>query len=256
MALAVNRRRTWHPLNVDQELTAMGLALDRPHARRYQSTSCIVAPVIYGAELLGVLNFTDPVGAPCFDWTELESLVEGITHLLAAALQNVNAVESLEQMARTDGLTGLANYRAFEETISREVVRAKRYNLPLSLILMDVDQLKLVNDRYGHQAGDLLLREVGRRIKGAIRETDIAARQGGDEYSVILPNTPLLAAQQVTDRIEEAIHGARVRWLKHVFQSSVSMALTQYDGRSSVRDFVAEVDARLYRRKPDAHVAL
>jgi diguanylate cyclase (GGDEF)-like protein len=256
MAVAVNRRCTWHARNVDRELTAMGLSLDRPHTCRYQSNSCIVAPVVYGAELLGVLNFADPVDGPCFDWAELESLVEGITHLLAASLQSVSTIEALEQMARTDGLTGLANYRAFEETVAREVVRAKRYNLPLSLVLMDVDQLKLVNDRHGHQAGDLLLREVARRIKGAIRETDIAARQGGDEFSVILPNTPLPAARHVADRIEEAMNGAQVRWLEHVFQSSVSMAFAQYDGRSSVRDFVAEVDAHLYRRKSDAQLAL
>ncbi|UCG33046.1 MAG: GGDEF domain-containing protein, partial [Phycisphaerales bacterium] len=203
MAVAVNHRCAWHPRNVDQELTAMGLALDRRYAGRYETASCIVAPVVYGAELQGVLNFSDPLDGPHFDWTELGPLVEGLTHLLAATLQSVGTAETLEQMARTDGLTGLANYRAFEETIVREVVRAKRYNLPLSLILMDVDQLKLVNDRYGHQAGDLLLREVARRIKEAVRETDIAARQGGDEFSVILPNTPSPAAQQVADRIEE-----------------------------------------------------
>lgn len=256
MAVAVNRRSTWYARNVDQELTAMGLALDRPYARRYQTTSCIVAPVVFGAELLGVLNFADPADRPQFYRAELESLVEGITHLLAATLQSVGTVQALEQMARSDGLTGLANYRAFEETIAREVVRARRYNLPLSLILMDVDQLKLVNDRYGHQAGDLLLREVARRVKEAVRETDIAARQGGDEFSVILPNTPLPAAQQVADRVEAAMNGTHVRWLKHVFQSSVSMAFAQYDGRSSVSEFVAEVDARLYRRKPDAQIAL
>ena len=170
--------------------------------------------------------------------------------MLAATWQSVGAVGSLEQLARSDGLTGLANYRAFEETIAREVTRARRYGLPLSLIMMDVDHLKQVNDRLGHQAGDLLLREVARRLAGAVRETDIAARQGGDEFSVILPNTALPAAQQVVARVEEALNGARVRWLKQVFESSVSIAFGQYDGHSSASEFVEGVDARLYRRKP------
>ena len=120
---------------------------------------------------------------------------------------------------------------------------------------MDVDHLKQVNDRLGHQAGDLLLREVARRVAGTIRETDIAARQGGDEFSVILPNTSLPAVQQVVARIEEAVNGARVRWLRHVFESSVSIASGQYDGQGPVSDFVAEVDGRLYRRKPCAQLA-
>ena len=250
MAVAVNRRSTWYAEDVDRELTALGIAAPRPHAGHYPSGACIVAPIVYGAELLGVVNFADPVDGGAFDRRELEPLIEGLTHLLAATWQSVGAVGSLEQLARSDGLTGLANYRAFEETIAREVTRARRYGLPLSLIMMDVDHLKQVNDRLGHQAGDLLLREVARRLAGAVRETDIAARQGGDEFSVILPNTALPAAQQVIARVEEALNGARVRWLKQVFESSVSIAFGQYDGHSSASEFVDDVDARLYRRKP------
>ena len=254
-AVAVNRRAAWYTDDIDQALTALGIAIPRSHAERYESGSCIVAPIVYGAELLGVVNLADPINGGVFDRRELEPLVEGLIHLLAATWQNVGTVASLEQLARTDGLTGLANYRAFEETISREVTRARRYGLPLSLIVMDVDHLKQVNDRLGHQAGDLLLREVARRVAGAIRETDIAARQGGDEFSVILPNTSLPAVQQVVARIEEAVNGARVRWLRHVFESSVSIASGQYDGQGPVSDFVAEVDGRLYRRKPCAQLA-
>jgi diguanylate cyclase (GGDEF)-like protein len=256
ISLAVNRRQAWYAKDVTEALAELEIAHRRPHADRYETGSCIVAPVVYGAELLGVLNFADPIDGDVFERRKFEPLVEGLTHLLAATWQNVGTVESLEQLARTDGLTGLANFRAFEETITREVTRARRYGLPLSLILMDVDNLKQVNDRFGHPAGDLLLREVARRVSEAIRETDVAARQGGDEFSVVLPNTTLGATGQVAARIEEAVNGSQVQWLRHVFETSVSMAFGQYDGQSSVSGFVTEVDSRLYRSKSFARVAL
>lgn len=249
MALAVNRRRAWLATDVDRELTQMGLALERPFAKGYRTGSCMVVPVIYGAELLGVINFADPVRGRAFDRDRAEPLLDGIAHLLAAAWQNVSVVAGLEQQARTDGLSGLANFRAFEQTLTRETIRARRYGLPLSLILMDVNNLKQVNDRYGHPAGDLLLREVARRIAGAVRETDFPARHGGDEFSVILPSTDRVAAHQVVERVTQAVNGAAVHWLRHVFRTSVSIAFAEYDGESVPSRFVADVDALVYANK-------
>ena len=127
--------------------------------------------------------------------------------------------------------------------------RAERLGEPVSVAYLDVDGFKTVNDRYGHPAGDLLLREVGRRIAETVREIDLACRKSGDEFSVVLPNTDLTAARRVAIRLRDVLNGVDVRWLRHVFQTSVSLGVGQYDGESTAARFVTEVDGRLYDAK-------
>ncbi len=249
MAVAANRRALWIAPDLQRETSARSLQLELPYAANYASDSCIIAPIVSGAELLGVLNFAEPLDRRPFDPDRLGPLLEQLCHLLAASWQAVSTVENLEHLARTDPLTGLGNYRAFEDTLRTEVTRSRRHGLPLSLILLDVDGLKQVNDRCGHPAGDLLLRELGRRIRETVREIDVPTRQGGDEFAVILPNTALTAAQPVATRLDSAVNGVDVRWLRHVFQTSVSMGLGQYDGHSDPDVFMAGVDALLYAAK-------
>lgn len=122
------------------------------------------------------------------------------------ALQN-----RLEREATTDGLTGLANRRAFDETLEREWARAVRAETELSLILLDVDHFKPFNDRYGHPVGDACLRDVARAIQEVVRRPgDLAARYGGEEIAVILPRTPASGAAQVAEALRTAVQDLQV----------------------------------------------
>jgi diguanylate cyclase (GGDEF)-like protein len=119
------------------------------------------------------------------------------------SLADANA--KLEALATTDGMTGLANHRAFQGRLRTELARAERHEKPLSLLLLDVDHFKRYNDTYGHPAGDDVLCTVGRLMRGAVRETDLAARYGGEEFAVLLPDTDAETALLVAERIRAAV---------------------------------------------------
>lgn len=107
----------------------------------------------------------------------------------------------LSELAHTDGVTGLHNHRSFHDRLAHTLAEAQRYGTPLSVIMMDVDHFKKYNDRLGHPAGDVALREVARVIREHIRETDFAARYGGEEFAVGLPQTDIAGAEQLAERI-------------------------------------------------------
>lgn len=121
--------------------------------------------------------------------------------LVAPAIVEHEALELLEHRSVTDPLTGLFNRYHFDATMTREIARCRRYGAPLSLLLIDVDRLKLLNDRSGHHAGDQALMRVSAAIQQGLRGTDIAARLGGDEFAIILPDTDAVAGLIVATRI-------------------------------------------------------
>src|SRR3989454_6511003 len=121
--------------------------------------------------------------------------------LVSPTIVEHEALEVLEHRSVTDPLTGLFNRYHFDATMTREIARCRRYGVPLSLLLVDVDRLKLMNDRWGHHAGDQALGRVAVAIQKSLRGTDIAARLGGDEFAIILPDTDAVAALIVATRI-------------------------------------------------------
>jgi diguanylate cyclase (GGDEF)-like protein len=131
----------------------------------------------------------------------LDYLVNISRDLVAPTIVEHEVLEVLEHRSVTDGLTGLFNRYHFEATLKREVARCMRYGARLSLLLMDVDQLKAVNDRWGHQVGDRVLGRVAGAIRNSLRGADIAFRYGGDEFAVILPDTDAGAGRLVAERI-------------------------------------------------------
>jgi two-component system cell cycle response regulator len=132
-------------------------------------------------------------------------LVNTIARELGGALRVATLVEESRWMATTDALTGLLNRRAFLESTGREVARARRYNDQLSVILLDVDHFKNINDRRGHAAGDVVLTALGRLLSAAVRTCDIVARWGGEEFVLVLPSTGLEGAEQVAERVREQL---------------------------------------------------
>ncbi len=133
------------------------------------------------------------------DRWRIERAAEESRNQLAAA----NA--RLEELATTDGLTGLLNARAFHERLREECARARRFNRPLSLAVLDVDRFKSYNDEFGHPAGDEALKAVAATLRNQTREYDLAARQGGEEFALLLPNTALQEAETVAERARRAL---------------------------------------------------
>jgi len=121
--------------------------------------------------------------------------------LVAPTVIEREVLEVLERRSVTDPLTGLFNRYHFEAALKREVARCLRHGAKLSLLLLDVDQLKAVNDRWGHQVGDRVLGGVARAIQESLRGTDVASRYGGDEFAIILPDTDAPAGRIVAERI-------------------------------------------------------
>lgn len=134
---------------------------------------------------------------------DLEQLVAARTR----ALEEANA--RLGALATTDGLTGLKNRRAFEEQVTHLLEVARRTGRPLSLVVLDVDSFKAVNDTYGHQVGDVVLRGVASALRNVGRASDVIARVGGEEFAVAMPDTGLQAACQGAERIRRAVAAAR-----------------------------------------------
>jgi diguanylate cyclase (GGDEF)-like protein len=128
-------------------------------------------------------------------------LVSTIANILAMSLKNAQEYYCLKEMTVTDGLTGVYNHKGFKDFLQREFHRARRYKKALSLIMIDVDNFKAINDSFGHQVGDHVLRELAECLKRSVRSTDIVARYGGDEFSVLLPETEMDQAVMLMERI-------------------------------------------------------
>jgi diguanylate cyclase (GGDEF)-like protein len=128
--------------------------------------------------------------------------------LIAPTIVEQDALDVLEHRSVTDPLTGLFNRYHFDATLKREIARCRRYGAPLSLLLVDVDRLKPLNDRHGHQAGDRALGRVAAAIQKSLRSTDIASRIGGDEFAIILPDTDAVAGLLVATRIRRGVLSA------------------------------------------------
>ncbi|MFG1954114.1 diguanylate cyclase [Micromonospora sp. NPDC048830] len=161
------------------------------------------------AAALGVLALYDRLGADEFDDDDLVTLRTFAGHA-AVAVDNVRAHEEAQRLSLTDPLTGLWNYRYLRESIRREVERASRFGRMLSVLALDLDRFKAVNDTWGHAAGDAVLVEFARRVRGEIREVDLAFRQGGEEFVVLLPETDARGATIVAERLGAAVRGAPV----------------------------------------------
>jgi diguanylate cyclase (GGDEF)-like protein len=160
----------------------------------------LVVPFVSSGAAEGLLDIRSSEGLVFRD-DELE-LLQILASQVAAALVNAALYRTLERQAITDGLTGLYNHRYFYERLNQETARAQRYGLPLSLLMIDIDDFKHFNDRYGHPTGDLVLTEVGRILSTHIRAgMDLAARYGGEEFTIVLPNTSRDGAQVVGTRL-------------------------------------------------------
>jgi len=201
------------------------------------------APVPLEGETWGALLAVRE--GPPFDAEERGAL-ERLGDLVGTAVRVARARESLLRRATTDPVTDLVNHRAFHEQLRAEVGRARRYGRRASLVLLDLDEFKGVNDREGHQAGDELIRAVARTLAGLVRETEVVARLGGDEFAVLLPETGAAGAAATAERMRRAIERLPTARAHGVTASAGVADLEQAD---SAGDLVRLADGALYWSK-------
>jgi two-component system cell cycle response regulator len=151
--------------------------------------------------------------------------------------------DRLEALAETDVLTGLANRRALRRRLTDDLHRARRYGSPVSLLLLDVDGLKRINDERGHAAGDRVIRRVADAITATLREADLGARWGGDEFAMLMPDTPGDAARHSAERL-----AAHLRWRTgdHAEPVTVSVGIATFDPAEALRVDAEELAHRAY----------
>jgi diguanylate cyclase (GGDEF)-like protein len=183
----------------------------------------------------------------CFVWLTSTLALQTATDVRRVAL--------LEKESITDSLTGLYNRRYLDRRLEEEFARAKRYTLPLSILMIDIDHFKRINDNYGHQAGDLVLGYIGKLILNIIRNSDIAARYGGEELLVIAPNTPSSSAVELAERLRKHIEFHELVLTSEPIKQQkiqITVSIGVSIGRPIIKDvqeLILEADEALYRAK-------
>jgi diguanylate cyclase (GGDEF)-like protein len=212
----------------------------------------IIASSAFGTYLVGVL--LAPGGVPATAWgTVAFNLVAlALTSYVASVIANEQrtAHEAALRLSRVDPLTQLYSRNYFGPALESEILRSTRSGRPFGLLMFDLDGLKPVNDRYGHESGDRLLRAVADVVRGGIRVTDVAARYGGDEFVVILPETDAPGALRVAEKLRRDIAQLSLPEDGQMIRSTVSIGLVTYpdDGRSAA-ELLRRADAAMYEAK-------
>lgn len=165
----------------------------------------------------------------------------------------IEELMTLRQLARTDPLTGLFNNRHFRDALLQEIERTQRQGQPTSLMFVDLDFFKKVNDTHGHEVGNLALKHLARLLTGNLRRLDIPARYGGEEFVVILPGTDLYTGKFVAERIRKLIETSPVPIPEGELTLTASIGIDTYrsDDPDTADAFVARTDALLYRAKAE-----
>ncbi|HBE77496.1 MAG TPA: hypothetical protein DDW65_06885 [Firmicutes bacterium] len=210
--------------------------------------SLFAFPLVISGEVVGALVITNPTSYILND--QETQILTSITSQASMAIQNILNLNQEKQKADTDGLTGLYNRRYFNEQLEWQFDRALNQELPLSLILMDVDNFKKYNDTYGHPAGDQLLKVMTSVISEVVREQDIFARYGGEEFAVILRDTHNKLALHIAERIRQVVVGIPVSEETLKCPISVSIGVGTFPDHASDRISLLEfVDKSLYHAK-------
>lgn len=197
------------------------------------------------------LGAVDYIAKP-FDAGELIARVNTQLRLKRLHDALLEKTERLSKLADKDGLTGLYNHRYFQDKLTEEFVRAKRYELPLSNILMDIDYFKKINDTYGHAVGDVVLKGIGSMLKGSTRkDIDTPARYGGEEFAIILPHTELSKALKVAERLRKAVaeHPFKVPSGQISITVSFGVAAIPHPEINDKQTLIKASDEALYRAK-------
>ncbi len=158
--------------------------------------------------------------------------------------------EEIYRLMTLDGLTQVHNRRYFQDALEREFARSRRYKHPFTLLLVDVDHFKQINDRFGHQAGDAVLRRVGATVRSKVRTNDLVARVGGEEFALVSPETRLPGGLVLAEKLRRAIESERFRHEDQAFQITASFGVAEFDADLADSSALVKLaDERLYEAK-------
>ncbi|WP_333570594.1 GGDEF domain-containing protein [Thermodesulfobacterium commune] len=176
-----------------------------------------------------------------------DQIVDITRELEKKNLQLLNALTTVKKIMNTDPLTGVFNRRAINKIIHREISFALRHKLPLSIVMVDIDYFKKINDTYGHEMGDYVLKKIAQTIKKSIRKEDIFGRYGGEEFILILPNTDIEKAYQVAERMRQKIEKIKFKGIKE--KITASFGLTELLPNDNIKSIIQRGDEALYLAK-------
>jgi diguanylate cyclase (GGDEF)-like protein len=250
--MAVAIQRGW-PL-VIQDFASFqkktNLSLTGTYSKNYDTETCIIAPLAAGNQTIGVLNLSDKKDGTVFDEVNDLPPVIQLSSQVAAAIHNYNLFQEVQKQARSDSMTGFLNHRAFYEELERAIANSRRYDHTFSLVMIDIDNFKGFNDRYGHQVGDEVIRLVARTIQESIRDTDVPSRYGGDEFSIILTEANIQEARAAAERIRASVGKAPLKTPSGgELTITLSIGIAQFENRMGLADFIRLADQMMYQAK-------
>ena len=228
------------------------LATDEKCAKLQKVTtgSCICLPIVEGDTLMGVLHLRRR--HPDAFTPEDVQLAQSMTYQFGLAMQRASLFEQVNRLAITDHVTGLYNYRKMRRDLEREIVRSRRYRHPFSFIMADIDHFKNFNDTYGHQAGDAMLRAVAVALNSGRREVDRVYRYGGEEFSILLPETDWPEAFEVAEKLRKRVDELSVDapGCDEPLTTTISMGVAAFSQESlQMEHLISAADEALYEAK-------
>jgi diguanylate cyclase (GGDEF)-like protein len=219
---------------------------------RYRTNSFIAVPVRAGQRILGVISATDRINGRPFTRQDVSSL-RTLAAPVALALSRELAVSEAEQYAHAaaiDPLSGLFNRRYLHVRLEEELERARRHQIPLALLMIDLDDFKMVNDRFGHLAGDAVIREAAVILRRTVRMFDVCTRYGGEEFAILMPNSGAQSAATVAERIRRRIESYRfAEPALAALSVTASIGLAVSTAQLLPRDLIERADQALYQAK-------
>ncbi|MFQ5823116.1 MAG: diguanylate cyclase [bacterium] len=211
----------------------------------------LIAPLIHRQNILGLVIIGEKHNKKPYTQSEIE-IYTLLTKFLAVALTNSRLYKNMEHVSLTDPLTGLFNRRYFENYLQNEISRARRFNHPLSLVMLDIDYFKNYNDRLGHPTGDMLLKQLANILIKTVRCSDILARYGGEEFCVILPEISQKGALSFSERLRNVVFSypfekREIQPNRHI---TISLGTATYPSDAHMKkELIAKADIALYQAK-------
>lgn len=217
---------------------------------KHKAITLACIPLVFEKKVLGVL-FANDARHHGFSSQEKRALTV-LASFAATAIDRVKLHQLTKELTRIDGLTGLYNYRYFHERLDEELQRAKRYNRPLSVIMLDVDDFKRINDSFGHHQGDLVLKGIAGIVRQSMRDVDMASRYGGEEFTVMLPETDthhsLVVAERIRRNVEKRTPGLLGAPMQKGARISLGIACFPHDADEK-DDLIQRADEAMYIAK-------
>ncbi|MGE3277894.1 MAG: GGDEF domain-containing protein [Vicinamibacterales bacterium] len=245
-AIAGDARGPEHVADAEQLAEGLLAGLAQP---THGTAGTVGFPLLVGGTAVGVLGVRAPEGGL---QPERQRALEASAALLAVSLKNAQLFREVRENSLRDALTGCFSRGHAMEVIDAELRRARRSQMPVSLIMFDLDHFKDINDRYGHLCGDAVLAAVGRRMRDVLRGSDLKCRYGGEEFLVLLPETPVQGARRVAETLRHEIADRPVSWSGEALTVTASFGITQANGGEvNIQAIIARADAALYRAKAD-----